>query len=69
MTIQLRLKDEFSAYNIAKELSRPINTVLNEIRRSTTTQIKQRGKKIEVYLADTGEAIYLKNRKELLSFL
>ena len=62
MTIQLRLKDEFSAYNIAKELSRPINTVLNEIRRSTTTQIKQ-GKKIEVYLADTGEAIYLKNRK------
>lgn len=62
MTIQLRLKDGFSAYKIAKELNRPINTILNEIRRGTTTQIKQ-GKKVEVYLADTGEAIYLKNRQ------
>lgn len=32
MTIELRLKDGFSAYKIAKELNRPINTVLNEIR-------------------------------------
>jgi len=61
MTIQLRLKDGRSAYKIAKELNRPINTVLNEIRRGTTTQIIQ-GKPIQLYLADTGEATYKKHR-------
>lgn len=61
MLIQLRLKDGFSPYKIAKELKRPINTILNEIRRGTTTQIIQR-KYVEVYLADTGEAVYKKNR-------
>lgn len=60
--IELRLKDGFSAYKIAKELNGPINTVLNEIRRSTTTQIKQ-GNYIEMYLADTGETIYKNNRQ------
>ena len=40
MTIELRLKDGFSAYRISKELGRSINTILNEIRRGTTTQIK-----------------------------
>ena len=59
--IQVRLKDVFSPYKIAKELKRSINTFLNEIRRSTTTQIKQ-GKQIEMYLADTGDAIYKKHR-------
>ena len=62
MTIELRLKDGFSAYKIAKELNRPINTILNEIRRGTTTQIKQ-GKHVKMYLADTGEAIYKDNRQ------
>lgn len=62
MTIQLRRKDGFTPYRIAKELKRPINTVLNEIRRGTTIQIKQ-GKKVELYLADTGEAIYNKHRQ------
>lgn len=62
MTIELRLKDGFSAYKIAKELNRPINTVLNEIRRGTTTQIKQ-SNYIEIYLAYTGEAIYRNNRQ------
>jgi IS30 family transposase len=61
ITIQIRLKDGLSPYKIAKELKRPINTVLNEIRRGTTTQIKQ-GKQIEMYIADTGEAIYKKHR-------
>ncbi|WP_160680718.1 IS30 family transposase [Clostridium sp. C8-1-8] len=60
MIIQLRIKDGHSAYRIAKELGRPINTVLNEIRRGTTIQVKQ-GKRIEIYLADTGEAVYKKN--------
>jgi len=59
--IELRLEDGFSPYKVAKELKRPINTVLNEIRRGTTIQIKQ-GKQIEMYLADTGEAIYKKHR-------
>ena len=61
MTIEIRLKDGFSIYKIAKELGRSINTISNEISRGTTTQIKQ-GNYIEVYLADTGEAVYTKNR-------
>jgi len=61
MIIQIRLKDGFSAYKISKELNRSINTILNEIRRGTTTQIKQ-GSYIEMYLADTGEAVYKAHR-------
>ncbi|EHJ02128.1 Integrase catalytic region [Clostridium sp. DL-VIII] len=56
MLSQLHLKDGFSPYKIEKELKSPINTILNEIRRGTTTQIIQ-GKYVEVYFADTGEAI------------
>jgi len=63
MTIELRLKDGLSPYKIAKELDCPINTILNEIRRGTTTQIKQ-NKLIVVYLADTGNATYNKNRQK-----
>lgn len=59
--IEIRLKDGFSPYKIAKEIERPITTILNEIHRGTTTQIKQ-GKPVEMYLADTGEAIYRKHR-------
>jgi IS30 family transposase len=62
LIIQLRLKDCYSAYRIAKELGRPINTILNEIRRGTVPQIIQT-KKVMLYLADTGEAIYKRNRK------
>lgn len=47
MIIQIRLKDGFTSYKIAKELGRPINTIINEIRRGTTTQIKS-GKTMEV---------------------
>lgn len=61
MTIEIRLKDGFSVYKIAKELCRSINTITNEIKRGTTTQIRQ-GKYIKIYLADTGEAVYTKNR-------
>jgi IS30 family transposase len=61
MTIEIRLKDRFSVYKIAKELGLSINTFSNEISRGTTTQIKQ-GRYIEIYLADTGEAVYTKNR-------
>ncbi|MDC4246292.1 helix-turn-helix domain-containing protein, partial [Clostridium perfringens] len=56
MTIEIRLKDGFSIYKIAKELGRSINTITNEINRGTTIQIRQ-GKHIKIYLADIGEAI------------
>ena len=59
--IEIRLLDGYTPYKIAKELNRPINTIQNEIRRGTTSQIKQ-GKKIQMYLADTGEAVYKKHR-------
>ena len=50
MLIQVRLKDGFSPYKIAKELGRASNTIRNEIARGTVTQIKQ-GRKVEPYLA------------------
>jgi IS30 family transposase len=62
VVIQLRLKDGFTAYRIAKELGRPINTIINEIKRGTVPQIIQ-NKKVMVYLADAGEANYKRNRK------
>lgn len=62
MLIQVRLKDGFSPYKIAKELGRASNTIRNEIARGTVTQIKQ-GRKVEPYLADVGENTYRENRK------
>ncbi|MGL5244050.1 MAG: IS30 family transposase [Sarcina sp.] len=61
MIIQIRLQDGFTPYKIAKELKRSMNTISNEIRRGTISQIKQ-GKSIKVYLADVGETIYKKHR-------
>ena len=61
LTIQLRLKDGYTPYRIAKELNRPINTVLNEIRRGTVDQIKI-NQRVKIYLADAGQANYAKNR-------
>ena len=51
MIIQLSLKDGLTQYKITKELNRPISTILNEIHRGATTQIKQ-GNHVEVYLSD-----------------
>ena len=62
MTIQLRLKDGYSPYKIAKEPGRTSNTILNEIARGIITQIKH-GHKAEVYLADARENIYFQHRK------
>lgn len=62
ITIQIRLKDGYSPYKIAKELGRASNTIRNEIARGTVTQIIQ-GRKVDLYLADAGENIYLQNRK------
>ena len=60
--IELMLTDGKSAYAIAKELTRPINTILNEIKRGTVDQIKV-GKTVKIYLADAGQARYQQNRK------
>jgi IS30 family transposase len=62
MFIQLRLQDGFTPYKIAKQLGRAQNTILNEIRKGTTTQIVA-NKKVDVYLASTGKAVYDNNRK------
>lgn len=62
LLIQIRLKEGFSPYSIAKELCRAQNTILYEIRRGTIPQIKQR-KTVQHYLADAGNAAYERNRK------
>lgn len=62
MIIQLRLQDGYTPYKIAKALGRALNTVLNEIRRGSTTQIIA-NKKVEMYLASTGKIVYDNNRK------
>lgn len=51
----------FSEHKISKELGRSINTILNEIRRSTTIQIKQ-GSHVQVYISHTGKSVYKKHR-------
>ncbi len=60
--IQVRLKDGFTPCKISKELGRTINTIIHEIKRGTTTQIIS-NKKIEVYPAAKGQAVYQNNRK------
>lgn len=61
LLIELRLKDGFSGYKIAQELGKVRNTIYDEIKRGTTTQIKN-GKKINAYFAETGQATYDRNR-------
>lgn len=60
--IELRLKDGDSAYKIAKELGCAANTIRNEIRRGTVSQIRQ-GKYVCVYFADAGQRNYQANRR------
>ncbi len=60
--IELLTNDGLSAYAIAKSLERPINTILNELRRGTVAQIKA-GKTVKRYFADVGQARYQQNRK------
>jgi len=59
--IELRLKDGYTAYKIAKELQRPIHTILNEIRRGTVEQIKNKCT-VKMYFADAGQARYDERR-------
>ena len=52
----------YSPYRIAKMINRSANTVRNEIKRGTVTQIKAR-KSTSSYFAETGHIIYTRNRK------
>ncbi len=60
--IEIRLKDGWSAYKIAKDIGRSLNTIRNEITRGTVEQIKN-NKKVQVYYADVGARVYRENRQ------
>lgn len=57
--IEVRLKDGWSVYRIAKHLNRPYNTIKNEIARGTVYLYNG---KIPRYKAKIGEKIYKENR-------
>lgn len=48
---------------IGKRLGRHHQTIANELKRGTTTQIKENNKAKQLYFADTGQAVYIENRK------
>ena len=58
--IEVRLKDGWSIYKIAKYLGRPYNTISNEIKRGLTPLYN--GKVIR-YKAETAEKVYREHRK------
>lgn len=58
--MEVRLKDGWSPYRIAKHLNRPYNTIKNEIGRGTV--LLYHGKVVR-YKADKGESTYLENRR------
>lgn len=63
--IERWLNEKKSQAKIARLLDRNPSTISREIKRGTTTQIKNidgYNRKIEVYYADTGQAVYDKNR-------
>lgn len=58
--IEVRLKDGWSVYRIAKHLSRPYNTISNEIKRGTVLMYSG---KVKRYKADKGHEVYLEHRR------
>lgn len=58
--IEVRLKDKWSIYRIAKHLNRPYNTIKNEIARGT---VELYGGKVKRYKADAGRKAYRENRR------
>lgn len=60
--IQLLNAEGFTPYAIGKRLGRASNTIRNELKRGTVTQIKG-NKTVAVYYPDAGQTIYEKNRK------
>ena len=58
--IEVRFKDKWSIYKIAKHLGRPYNTIKNEIDRGTVYLYNG---KVARYNADKGKAVYLEHRQ------
>ena len=58
--IEVRLKDGWSTYKIAKHLCRPYNTIKNEIKRGTVWLYNG---KVSRYKADKGKEVYLQHRQ------
>ena len=58
--IEVRRKDGWSIYRIAKHLGRPYNTVKNEIQRGTVSLYNG---KVQRYKADEGKKVYLEHRQ------
>lgn len=52
-----------SPYAIGKIMKRSSNTIRNELRRGTVTQIIHGYQEIEMYFPDTGEKLYKRNRR------
>lgn len=66
-SIERWLKENRSKSEIARLLGRDRSTITREIERGTTTQIKAINgyyKEIKQYYAETGQAVYEKNRKK-----
>jgi len=60
--IELLTGEGKTPYSISKILGRPINTIINELRRGTVEQIRQ-NKRVMIYYADSGQTAYDRNRK------
>jgi transposase, IS30 family len=58
--IEVRLKDGWAKYQIAKHLGRPYNTIKNEISRGTVSLYNG---KVNRYRAEAGKQKYLENRR------
>ena len=58
--IEVRLKDGWTIYRIAKHLGRPFNTIKNEIKRGTVSLYNGKQRR---YKADEGKKVYLENRR------
>lgn len=62
--IEKWIGDKVSKKDIAKRLGRDRSTIYRELKRGTTIQLKgPYDKKVEMYFADTGQAMYEKNRQ------
>jgi IS30 family transposase len=64
--IERWLKEGKNKSEIARLLDRDRSTITREIKKGTTTQLKTINgyqKEVNIYLADTGQAVYDKNRK------
>ncbi len=61
VAIQTLLNEGCKVSYIAKKIGRSRTTIYKEIKQGTVTQIMQ-GKKKQVYLADTSQEVYRKNR-------